>query len=142
MDEVAPQPDAVPPYVILVVDDSATMRELLSFAVRRIGEVDVVEASNGAEALAAIANGPRPDLVIADINMPVMNGLIMLEKIRADPALKDLLIVIVTTEKADEERATAMSLGANAYVTKPIKAQVVADTLKQLLPARAQAPAS
>jgi two-component system chemotaxis response regulator CheY len=138
MDEVVPS-DA-PPYLILVVDDSATMRELLSFAVRRIGEVDVIEAANGAEALAAIAAGPRPDLVIADINMPVMNGLIMLEKIRADPALKDLLIVIVTTEKADEERATAMSLGASAYVTKPIRAQVVAETIRQLLPPRPPAP--
>jgi two-component system chemotaxis response regulator CheY len=138
MDEVAPT-DA-PLYTILVVDDSATMRELLSFAVRRIGEVDVIEAANGAEALAAIAAGPRPDLVIADINMPVMNGLIMLEKIRADPGLKDLLIVIVTTEKADEERATAMALGASAYVTKPIRAQVVAETIRQLLPPRPPPP--
>jgi two-component system chemotaxis response regulator CheY len=124
----------------MVVDDSATMRELLSFAVRRLGEVDIIEAANGAEALAAIAAGPRPDAVIADINMPVMNGLIMLEKIRADPALADLMIVIVTTETADEERAIAMSLGASAYVTKPIKAQVVADTLRTLLPPRPQVP--
>lgn len=124
------------PYTILVVDDSRAMRELLIAAISRLGDANVAEAGNGAEALEMFVGGWRPDLIITDINMPVMSGLSLLEKLRSEAKLKDIPVVIITTETAIEERQLALTLGANAFVTKPIKITAVVNTLRPLLPVR------
>jgi two-component system chemotaxis response regulator CheY len=121
-----------PSYRCLVVEDSASMRELMGFALRRIPRVEVVEASNGLEALQQLSAG-RFDLVVTDINMPVMDGLKLVGRIRADDRYAAVPIVVVTTESGGEDRQRAMSLGANAYVLKPIQAAQVERTVKQLL---------
>lgn len=121
-------------WTILVVEDSSTMRELIGFAVRRLGDdIHIVDAEHGADAMEKLG-ALMPDLVITDLNMPVMPGMVLIQRIRADPRLAHIPIVIITTETNAEERDEAMALGANAYVTKPIKAPQVVETLKLLLP--------
>jgi two-component system, chemotaxis family, chemotaxis protein CheY len=124
------------PYKILVVDDSAMMRELVFAAVSRMGNVDLVEAADGMEALQVVTNGWRPELVITDINMPVIDGLGLIERLRAHPEVSAVPIIVITTELATEERDKALALGANSYVTKPIQARAMIDAIKALLPAR------
>jgi two-component system chemotaxis response regulator CheY len=117
----------------LVVEDSPTMRQLLVYALRRIPGMVAIEASDGVDALKKLASSDRPDIIITDINMPIMDGLKLVQRVRADEALRDVPIIIITTEGGAEDRARALSLGANAYVTKPIQAPQVIKQVKQLL---------
>ena len=119
-------------YRILIIDDSPTMRQLLSFAVKRLSGVETVDASDGVDGYKKLTNG-KFDLVLADINMPVMDGLKLVSIIRGNPDYKDIPIVMVTTEGGKEDREKALSLGANAYITKPIQAPNVLSVVKELL---------
>ena len=116
--------------VALVVEDSPTMRQLIVFALRRIPRL--VEAEDGLEALKKLA-AQRFDIVVTDINMPVMDGLKLVHRIRSDETLKDIPVVIITTEGGTEDRQRALALGANAYITKPIQGPHVLATVKDLL---------
>jgi two-component system, chemotaxis family, chemotaxis protein CheY len=118
--------------VALVVEDSPTMRQLIVFALRRIPRLSIVEAEDGLEALKKLA-AQRFDIVLTDINMPVMDGLKLVHRIRSDETLKDLPVVIITTEGGTEDRQRALALGANAYITKPIQGPHVLATVKELL---------
>ena len=118
--------------VALVVEDSPTMRQLIVFALRRIPKLSIVEAEDGLEALKKLA-AQRFDIVLTDINMPVMDGLKLVHRIRSDEALKDIPVVIITTEGGNEDRQRALALGANAYITKPIQGPHVLATVKDLL---------
>ncbi len=116
----------------LVVDDSLQLRRSVMYALQRLGDVVCVEAQDGAEALKKFQGG-RFDIVLTDINMPVLDGLKLTAHLRGDPANAELPIVIITTESAAEDRARAMKLGASAYLIKPVKAQEVLETVQQLL---------
>ena len=117
---------------ILIVEDSPTMRQLVSFALRRLKDTRVTEAIDGVEALRLVAED-HYDVILADINMPVMDGLKLVHHLRGTPEYKDIPIVIITTEGADEDRQRAMALGANAYLTKPIQTQELVRIVSQLL---------
>jgi len=119
-------------YKILVVDDSPTMRQLIVFALKRLREVSITEASDGVDGLKKISSD-KFDLVLTDINMPVMDGLKLVSLIRSDAAHKEVPIVVITTEGGQEDKNRAMSLGANSYVTKPIQAQHILTVVKDLL---------
>jgi len=116
----------------LVVEDSPTMRQLICFALRRIRGLDVVEADDGVDGLKKLSS-QRFDILITDINMPVMDGLKLVSLVRKDAIHKSIPIVIITTEGASEDRQRAMNLGANAYITKPIQAPQVIACVKELL---------
>jgi two-component system chemotaxis response regulator CheY len=107
---------------ILVVEDSPTMRQLISFAMKRIQNSKVVEATDGVDALKKLSQ-EKVDLILADINMPVMDGLKLLSLLRSNPSYKDIPVIMITTEGAEEDRKKALSIGANAYLTKPIQTQ-------------------
>jgi two-component system, chemotaxis family, chemotaxis protein CheY len=117
----------------LVVEDSPTMRQLLVFALRRLKGIEITEADDGVDALKKMAGGVKFDIVLTDINMPIMDGLKLVRNLRSNELYKDTPIVIITTEGAAEDRKRALSLGANAYITKPIQAQIVLQTVKELL---------
>lgn len=102
------------------------------YALQRLGDVVCIEAQDGAEALKKFQGG-KIDIVLTDINMPVLDGLKLTAHLRGDPANAQLPIVIITTEAAEEDRARAMKLGASAYLIKPVKAQEVLDTVRSLL---------
>jgi two-component system chemotaxis response regulator CheY len=117
---------------ILIVEDSPTMRQLLVFALRRLKNVDIVEAQDGMDGLRKISSDSF-DLVLIDINMPVMDGLKLIGLIRGEESVQEIPIVVITTEGGSEDRARAMNLGANEYLTKPIKANRVLEVAQALL---------
>jgi two-component system chemotaxis response regulator CheY len=119
-------------YTCLVVEDSPMMRQLIVFALGRIRHLDVVEADDGVDGLKKLSAG-KFDLVITDINMPIMDGLKLVKRIRTDAVHRDVPIMIITTEGAAEDRQRALQLGANAYITKPIQAPQVISKVKELL---------
>ena len=109
---------------ILVVEDSPTMRQLISFAMNRIPNACVIEATDGVDALKKLSSD-KIDLILADINMPVMDGLKLVSLVRGNPSFKDIPIIMVTTEGAEEDRNRAIAIGANAYLPKPIQTQAL-----------------
>jgi two-component system chemotaxis response regulator CheY len=117
----------------LVVEDSPTMRQLILFALGRIPGLTVIEAQDGVDALRKLAPPARFDIILTDINMPVMDGLKLVHRVRGDHDLKNVPIVVITTEGAEEDRRRAFALGASAYITKPIQAPQVIATVKELL---------
>ncbi len=119
-------------YTCLVVEDSPMMRQLLVFAMSRVKNMAIVEADDGVDALKKLAS-TKFDIIITDINMPIMDGLKLVKRVRSDAVYKDVPIVIITTEGAEEDRQRALQLGANAYITKPIQAPQVISTVKELL---------
>jgi two-component system chemotaxis response regulator CheY len=108
------------------------MRQLIVFALSRVKQLRVTEAENGLDGLKKLAAG-RFDIVLTDINMPIMDGLKLVKRIRMDATHKDVPVIVITTESAEEDRQRALSLGANAYITKPIQAPQVIGTVKELL---------
>ena len=117
---------------LLVVEDSPTMRQLIAFTLRRLEGCRILEAVDGVDALKKMTTD-KVDLVITDINMPMMDGLKLVSHIRGNARTKTLPIVIVTTEGADEDRKRGLALGANAYIPKPIQPSDLLKTVTTLL---------
>ena len=108
------------------------MRQLLVFALRRVPQLHVTEAEDGVDALRKLKHA-RYDLVITDINMPIMDGLKLIRHVRTDDVHRDVPVIVITTEGSTEDRERALALGANAYITKPIQAPQVIHTVKELV---------
>ena len=125
-------PQAPQEFHCLVVEDSPMMRQLLVFALSRVKQLKVTEADDGVDGLRKLAAG-KFDIILTDINMPIMDGLKLVKRVRTDPVHKDVPIVVITTESAEEDRQRALALGANAYITKPIQAPQVIAKVKELL---------
>jgi two-component system chemotaxis response regulator CheY len=119
-------------YRCLVVEDSKTMRAMLADSLARIPGMEVAEAENGLAAIRALA-AQRFDLVVTDVNMPVMDGLKLVRHVRGDPRHEKTPVVVITTENAPHDRDRALALGANAYIEKPIQAPRVISAVKRLL---------
>lgn len=119
---------------ILIVEDSPTMRQLLVFALKRMKDVEIVEAQDGMDGLRKVSSD-HFDLALIDINMPVMDGLKLISLIRGETELREMPIIVITTEGASEDRERALALGANEYLTKPIQANKVLRTAQSLLKA-------
>ncbi|HYA27002.1 MAG TPA: response regulator [Thermodesulfovibrionales bacterium] len=107
---------------ILVVEDSPTMRQLITFAMKRIPNTKVIEATDGVDALKKLSS-EKVDLILADINMPVMDGLKLVSLVKNNQSYKNIPVIIITTEGAKEDKERAMAIGANAYLAKPIQTQ-------------------
>jgi two-component system chemotaxis response regulator CheY len=122
----------MPAYSCLVVEDSPSMRQLLGFALSRIPGLEIVEAGDGIEGIKEL-NAKRFDIVIVDINMPIMDGLKLVKHIRSDARHSEVPVVVVTTEGFEETRDRAMHLGVDAYLVKPIQAPAVIAKVKELL---------
>lgn len=116
----------------LVVEDSASMRRLLVSALARVPGLTVSEAEDGVGGLKQLATG-RFDIILTDINMPIMDGLKLVRRVRTDPVHKAVPILVITTESAEEDRQKALSLGATGYLTKPIQAPAVVAKVRELL---------
>jgi two-component system chemotaxis response regulator CheY len=116
----------------LVVEDSPSMRQLLTLALGRIRGLDVVEAGDGVEGIKELA-ARKFDIVIVDINMPIMDGLKLVKHIRNDKVHRDVPVLIVTTEGYPETKDRAMHLGVSGYLVKPIQAPQVLAQVKELL---------
>ena len=119
-------------YSFLVVEDSPTMRQLVTFSLKRIRDAKIVEATDGIDALKKMSE-EKFSLIIADINMPLMDGLKLLSIIRKDPNFTSIPVIIVTTEGAEVDKEKGLKLGANAYLTKPIQTNALLNKVKELL---------
>lgn len=119
-------------FKILVVEDSPLMRQLITVSLKRFQGADIVEAEDGVVGLKKLKSETF-DLVILDINMPIMNGLKLIGHIRSDDTLKALPIMVVTTEGVEEDKARALELGADVYLTKPVDGRDILATAKKLL---------
>lgn len=118
---------------VLTVDDSPSVRKLVEFTLKAKG-FGVNSAGNGQEALELMAK-ERFDAIILDINMPQMNGLEFLQKIREDKTFGPIPVVMLTTEGQDKDKDKAISLGATAYIVKPFKPTQLLSLLEKILPA-------
>jgi len=105
---------------LLIVDDSSTMRKIIMRGIRQSGfKVDeFLEAGNGKEALQVLSSN-EVDMILTDINMPEMNGLEFLEALRSEEKTKDVPVVMITTEGAENVIKKAKELGVNGFVRKP-----------------------
>lgn len=119
-------------YKVLVVEDSPTMRQLIVFALKRIRGFQIVEANDGVDGLKKLS-AQKFDLILTDINMPIMDGLKLVSMVRNDPNYKETPIIVITTEGATEDRERALALGANEYITKPIQTMQILETVKKLM---------
>ncbi|MGA2201269.1 MAG: response regulator [Terriglobales bacterium] len=118
----------------LIVDDSSVMRKIVERSLRQAG-VDlekVVEASNGAEALAALQDNVV-DLILCDINMPVMDGLEFVRQVATVESAKGVPIVMITTEGSESHVVQALSAGARGYIRKPFTPDQVKEHVLSLL---------
>ena len=116
---------------ILVVDDSSTMRQQVSMALKQAGFA-TVEAADGREGLATIDANRRIDMVICDVNMPHMNGLEMVEKVKSKPEHNALPILMLTTEGQAPLIKRAKQAGAVGWIVKPFDASQLIQTAKHL----------
>ena len=124
------------PHTILVVDDEPDLELLITQRFRkeiREKALRFVFASNGAEALVKLGSNGETDVVLTDINMPVMDGLKLVSLVRQNAQLKSIPIIIITTEGAEEDRERGLALGANAYISKPIQSSHLIKTISELL---------
>ncbi len=118
---------------LLVVDDSSTMRRIIRNNLKAAGYDDVVEAENGELALARLAAEGRVDVVITDWNMPVMNGLELVNAMRRAEAHRHTPVLMVTTVAERDEILKAMQAGVNSYVVKPFDSATLKKKIEQLL---------
>jgi two-component system chemotaxis response regulator CheY len=114
----------------LVVDDSKTIRIILGRILKELG-YEVCEACNGIEALKVMESEKAAvNLVLADWNMPEMNGLELLKQLRQDPTLASLKVIMVTTETELDHMVSALEAGANEYVMKPFTKEILREKLE------------
>jgi two-component system chemotaxis response regulator CheY len=117
---------------VLVVEDSKAIRSMIRVSLEEAGGFFAVEAGNGFEALKTLPTR-RFDLIITDINMPDINGLELIGFVKSNPEYKNIPLVIVSTEKSDEDKKRGMTLGASGYVVKPFTKQELMTTVKSVL---------
>lgn len=122
---------ADPNTKFLVVDDFSTMRRIVRNLLKELGYSNVEEAEDGVNALNMLRSGDF-DFVVSDWNMPNMDGLTMLQNIRADPALSKLPVLMVTAEAKKENIVAAAQAGANGYVVKPFTAATLEEKLNKI----------
>jgi len=115
-----------------VVEDSSAMRSLIATTVEEIRGVEVVEAGNGFDALRVLPQ-QRIDLIITDINMPDINGLEIVHFVKNNPNYHRIPIIIVTTERGEEDRKKGLALGASEYITKPFNPEDLRQIVVRLI---------
>ena len=117
---------------ILIVEDSSTTRALIKAIIEEMGDFQTVEARSGFDALKLLPT-QEFDLIITDINMPDINGLELINFMKNNPKYRDLPLIIVSTERSEEDKERGMALGAVAYITKPFNANELQEVIKQVI---------
>lgn len=116
---------------ILTVDDSLTIRKLVRKALADYN-CDVMEAPNGVEGL-AMANKENPSLIILDITMPVMDGVEMLERLKREPELKDIPVIMLTAEGGRDQVTKVVRMGVRDYIVKPFKGEELLERINKVI---------
>lgn len=116
---------------IMIVDDSASLRQVVSIALVNAG-YDVLEAEDGSRAL-DLLDGKKIHLVICDVNMPVMDGITFVKKVKQMPNYRFLPIIMLTTESGESRKLEGQEAGAKAWVVKPFKPEQMLDAVSKLI---------
>jgi two-component system chemotaxis response regulator CheY len=117
---------------ILIVDDSITIRRIITTALKTVGYSETVEAANGKDALAKLANG-NVDFIITDWNMPEMNGLDFIKEVRSNPMYSSMPILMVTTRGTEHDVIEALQAKVNSYIVKPFTPQELKEKIESIL---------
>lgn len=117
---------------VLIVDDSISMRQMVSFTLKQ-GGFDVVEAEHGQDALNKL-QGTTVDLIITDLNMPVMDGITLIQNVRKQPALKTKPVLMLTTEGLASKKEQGKAAGATGWIVKPFDPEKLLQTITKVLP--------
>jgi len=116
---------------ILVVDDFSTMRRIVKNLLKQLGFENIDEAEDGAQAYSKLKEGGY-GFVVTDWNMPNMDGLDLLKKVRSDPEIKDTPMLMVTAEAEKEKVITAIQAGVNNYIVKPFTGEVLKEKMDKI----------
>jgi two-component system chemotaxis response regulator CheY len=116
---------------ILVIDDFSTMRRIVKNILKQLGFENIEEAEDGVQAYSKLQNGGF-GFVVSDWNMPNMDGIELLRKVRSDPALKDIPFLMVTAEAEKEKVIEAIKSGVNNYIVKPFTAEVLKEKMDKI----------
>jgi len=117
---------------VLIVEDSRAMRGLIRATVEQMPGFLTHEAGSGFEALKALPKH-QYDLIITDINMPDINGLELISFVKNHPQYRDIPLIVVSTERSEEDRKRGMSLGASGYLVKPFKGDELQELVRKVL---------
>jgi two-component system chemotaxis response regulator CheY len=117
---------------VLIVEDSKAIRSMIRVTLEEAGGFFAIEAGNGFEALKTLPTR-QFDLIITDINMPDINGLELIGYVKSNPAYRDIPLIIVSTEKSEEDKKRGLALGAAGYVVKPFKKEDLVAVVAQVL---------
>lgn len=121
---------------VLIVDDSKLIHQMYKLLLMRYHNCAIVDAMNGLEALEALAKEPDFDLILLDINMPVINGVQFLEKIKESGRYLHIPIIVISTEGKEEDTMRALQLGAWGYIIKPLKPEALYSLIEKVLAKR------
>lgn len=119
------------PVRILAVDDSASMRQMVTFTLKGAG-YEVEEAADGQQALNKAKSG-KFNIVISDVNMPVMDGITLIKNLRALPDYKFIPILMLTTESTADKKQEGKSAGATGWIVKPFNPDQLLATIKKVI---------
>ncbi|HWA82616.1 MAG TPA: response regulator [Fimbriimonadaceae bacterium] len=119
---------------VLVVDDSASMRQMVAFTLKSAG-LAVIESANGQEALSKLTAPLRVDLIITDLNMPVMDGLTFIRQARGKPNLRFTPILMLTTESQESRKMEGKAAGATGWIVKPFQPEQLLKVIQKVMPA-------
>ena len=117
---------------ILIIDDSQLIHSMYRLVLNRYNGCRIADAMNGLEALDLLSRENDFDLILLDINMPVMNGLQFMEKIKSENLYRHIPIIVISTEGKEEDTLRALKLGAWGYVVKPFKPHVLYDLIEKV----------
>jgi two-component system chemotaxis response regulator CheY len=122
------------PARVLIVDDSSVMRKIVGRSLRQAGLeiLEVLEASNGSEALTLVKENSL-DLILSDINMPLMDGLEFVRQLRRIESAKHIPVIMITTEAGEAHVVQALSLGASGYIRKPFTPEQIKERVIPLI---------
>jgi two-component system chemotaxis response regulator CheY len=116
--------------LIMTVDDSKTIREMVSFTLKT-ADYDVLEAEDGVQALDVLGS-KSPDLIITDVNMPNMDGITLIGKLREMDKFKSIPIIMLTTEHTDDKKTRGRSAGATGWIVKPFDPEKLIQVVNKL----------
>lgn len=116
---------------ILIVDDAVSMRGLVAMTLKNAG-YEVIEASDGQDALRKLET-KKVNLIITDLNMPNMDGITFIKAVKANPILKLIPIIMLTTESQAEKKLEGQKAGAKAWIVKPFKPETLLEVIKKVI---------
>lgn len=118
---------------VLTVDDSKTMLQMLQFALKQ-GGFEVIQGENGQEGLDLLEANSNIDVIITDINMPVMDGITFIKELRKQPKNKAIPVLILTTESSQSKKEEGRSAGATGWIVKPFDPGKLLEVIRKVSP--------